>query len=181
MNTKKIIILNLLIGIFLGIGLSWYFQKSQTSIDDLITPRLEYTNDEGYVNLINSIGLASFDGAWISDSGDMVNYINAVAIDCWKENNYCVVAQADVIDWFNDGKPTFSNNTDYYDIDLWDEGGIITAYSETGCENQVLVADFVNNTVTLTESSKNNNNQELCSQSKVPSVLRLKSRNISHL
>ncbi|MFA5831431.1 MAG: hypothetical protein WC878_06385 [Candidatus Paceibacterota bacterium] len=167
-NLPKIILI-LGIGILIGYVIS---NVTTLSVEELKTPSASYASKDEYVAVINSLGLAPFDGAWVVVSGgEMVNDINSVAIDCWFDKKICNVAQADVV--FED---IFSNNISYYDITEWSQTGQITAISSSECEDQILKADIKTNVVTLTETRKDNADKAVCVQSGMPMVLKLGQR-----
>jgi hypothetical protein len=142
------------------------------SIYELKTPSSSYVGKDEDVAFANSLGLASFDGAWVVVSGDeMTNAINTVAIDCWLENMICNVAQADVV-----LEGLFSNRISYYEITEWSPSGQITAVSSSLCEDQILKADIKTKIVTLTESRKEDADTAMCADSDEPMVLKLGQR-----
>lgn len=171
MVKKSVLITIFMVAISFVIG----FVISSTisfSVNDLKTPSAQYTGDDKDVALANSLGLASFDGAWIVVSGgEMINAVNSVAIDCWLETKICNVAQADVI--LND---LFSNRISYYEISDWSASGQITAISSSLCEDQILKADIKTKVVTLTESRKEDADITMCDSSDEPIVLKLGQR-----
>lgn len=162
-------ILILIVGMLTGYIISG---TTTLSVNELRTPSPTYIGGEKDIAFANSLGLASFDGAWIVVSGGkMVNNVNSVAVDCWLEKKICNIAQADVI---YDG--LFSNNISYYDITEWSSSGQITAISSSSCEDQILKADIKTKVVTLTESRKDNADKTMCFQSSEPMVLKLGQR-----
>lgn len=167
-NLPKTILI-LVVGALIGYIIS---NATTLSVNELKTPSAIYVGEDKDVAFVNSLGLASFDGAWVVVSGDeMVNDVNSVAVDCWLENKICNVAQADVV--FDD---LFSNNISYYDITEWSPSGQITAISSSFCEDQILKADIKTKVVTLTESRKDNADKTMCVQSGEPMVLKLGQR-----
>lgn len=171
MEKKKLpkMILILSVGILIGCVIS---NATTLSVDELKTPSASYVGKDKDVALVNSLGLASFDGAWVVVSGgEMVNDVNSVAVDCWLDEKICNVAQADVV--FDD---MFSNNISYYDITEWSQTGQITAISSSLCEDQILKADIKTKVVTLTEARKDNADKTMCVQSGEPMVLKLGQR-----
>lgn len=167
-NLPKIIII-LVIGTLIGYVISG---ATTLSVNELKTPSASYVGEDKDVAFANSLGLASFNGAWVVVSGgEMVNGVNSIAVDCWLENKICNVAQADVV--FDD---LFSNNISYYDITEWSQTGQITAVSSSLCEDQILKADIKTKVVTLTEARKDNADKTMCVQSGEPMVLKLGQR-----
>lgn len=167
-NLPKIILI-LGVGVLIGYIIS---NATTLSVRELKTPSANYVGEEKDVAFANSLGLASFDGAWVVVSGgEMVNDVNSVAVDCWLDKKICNVAQADVV--FDD---LFSNNISYYDITEWSQTGQITAISSSLCEDQILKADIKTKVVTLTEARKDNADKTMCVQSGEPMVLKLGQR-----
>lgn len=167
-NLPKIILI-LGIGILIGYIIS---NATTLSVGELKTPSASYVGEDKDVAFANSLGLASFNGAWVVVSGGkIVNDINSVIVDCWLEKKICNVAQADVL--FDD---VFSNNISYYDITEWSQAGQITAISESLCEDQILKADIKTKVVTLTEARKDNVDKKMCVQNSEPIVLKLGQR-----
>lgn len=158
----------LVLGIVIGVIIA---HATTVSVRELKTPAFTMMGDDKTVEFANSLGLVSFQGAWVVVSGEeMVNNINSVEIDCWLERKTCYVAQANVVDG------DFYNGLDYYDITEWSNTGQITAISTTVCEDQILKADIKTKVVTLTEAGKDNADSEFCVQALVPTVLKLSSR-----
>lgn len=161
--------------LILGTGVLIGFIISNTttlSVEELKTPSASYVVEDKDVAFTNSLGLASFYGAWIVVSGDeIVNDVNSVAVGCRLDKKICNVAQADVI--FDD---LFLNNISYYEITDWSQSGQITAVKSSLCEDQILKADIKTKVVTLTEVRKDNADKTMCVQSGEPMVLKLGQR-----
>lgn len=168
-NLLKIILM-LSIGVLIGFLIS---NTTTVSVEELkTTSSASYAGDEEDVAFVNSLGLATFDGAWIVVSGgEIVNDINSVAIDCWLDRKICNVAQAQVV--FGD---LFSNDISYYDITEWSKSGQITAISSSMCEDQILKADIKTKVGILTEARKDVVDKAACVQSREPIVLKLEQR-----
>lgn len=167
-NLPKLILI-LDVGVLIGYVIS---NATTLSVRELKTPSASYVGEDKDVAFANSLGLASFDGAWVVVfGGEMVNDVNSVAVDCWFDKKICNVAQADVV--FDN---LFSNNISYYDITEWSQAGQITAISSSLCEDQILKADIKTKVVTLTESRKDNADKTMCVQNGEPMVLKLGQR-----
>src|SRR3989344_1108273 len=79
-NLPKIILI-LGVGVLIGYIIS---NATTLSVRELKTPSASYVGEDKDVAFANSLGLASFDGAWVVVSGgEMVNDVNSVAVDCW--------------------------------------------------------------------------------------------------
>lgn len=166
----------IILAVVAGIGLGFLISDITTVSEKelLVSSSSELvTGDEEDVNFANSLGLASFDGAWISVTNEkIVNDVNSVYINCWLERKICDIAQANVVDG------SIYNDLDYYGISQWSDTGQITATAESVCEEQVLKADIKTKVVTLTESRKSGADNTMCSSQSSPSVLKLGSRGL---
>lgn len=168
---------------FLLIGLLGYVLYSTISNDtnigiyDLKVYHDSLEMDDEYLDFVNRIGLASFEGSWevVGSDEKILNEVNAVKIDCWLDIQTCNVAQANIYtgDFF-DGQ--FANNISYYEISNWTEDGQITAITKSPCEKTVLKADIKTRIVTLTESKLEDAKIELCAEGNTV-LLKLSPRN----
>lgn len=156
--------------LFIGGLIGFFISNIVTlSVKELRIPSATYAGKDKDVAFANSLGLASFDGAWLVVSGgEIVNDINSVVVDCWRDRKICNVAQADILP-----DNIFSNNISYYDISEWSESGQITAISSSLCEDQILKADIKTKVVTLTETKKDNVDEKICVPNNQPMVLKL--------
>jgi hypothetical protein len=124
------------------------------------------------VGLANSLGIASFYGAWLPASGgEMGNPVNSVYIICHRNQKICDIAQADVV--FGD---VLSNTISYFEITKWSNDGEIVAINNSDCEDLVLTADVKTQQVILTESREKSLNNPSCTQDVNAMVLKLGSR-----
>lgn len=169
---KFVTVQNLLLMTFGAILGIYIYSVNVTTIDEIGVFSFDYIKTSEDVNFSNTLGLATFDGAWLPvNIDDMVNTTNAVHISCWLHSMECQVAQADLYSLL--GKPTLGNKINYYEIKDWSIDGQITAVTSSGCEDDILKADIKNNTVILTESLKENANKTICPQDSKPVILKL--------
>lgn len=153
----------LIIIIVLSFASGYIYKKySSINVDDLRVAHTKVLLDNKQVDSQNQLGLATFDGAWVSiGDKEMVNKINSVHIACWLDRKECLVAQANIIpkDIFG---PGFYNDIRYYEIIQWTGEGQIIAKSRSICEEQIINADIKTSTVTLVESKLQNSDKTLC-------------------
>lgn len=177
---KKIFEIRSIVTLFIGVILGYFlYDFRSVTIDELsVYSSSDLTKGSEIVKMSNDFGVASFDGIWKSATNEkIVNSINSVYIDCWLDDNYCKIAQSNIIpdDWLTK-ESLYTNSISYYKITQWSDKGEITAENKTTCENQVLKASISTGVVTLTESVIQNTENVLCTKDKKPTALILGSK-----
>jgi len=94
-------------------------------------------------------------GGWKTNVA-LANSRNSVSINCVREANECILAQADIMDGY------FTNNISYYEIQSWDiESGILaTSVNSSVCDEQLL--QIGPDSVRLYESRKSDAPEAMC-------------------
>lgn len=119
----------------------------------LFVVTIAYAQDRPLMMHVTPGRFVTVTGKWKATTGregDEVAYKHVVEIDCFKAQDTCMVATANVIE----GEPDLM--VEYYDVIRWDQNGIVAENSEPICVTNQLNITFQDQSVMAIDSPKQN-------------------------